>query len=319
MAAGRITISYSELDSFRMCPLKHQLGYKERWIPPGGGGSDATDKGSAFHAVLEAHYLEIKAAYERCEQWQGIEKPFTMNHMQWTLAKLAAKKAAAKKAAEQGDWAELVWWMYEGYVERWAFEEKTWWVESVEGREELVLPNPTGGRSKFILKTKIDLTVRLLNVAGFPRYIVDHKSGANLPADRELDLDDQFGLYEVVYRLSGRAVLGTIYNAMRTQRNQADFPGFTGKAEPQTLEQRHKRYRMKRSADELKQIAIEAYNAANWAYSPGLEKAMFSSPDPRQCGWKCDFVDPHIAARKIGVHPRVIMSRIGYTQNFERH
>lgn len=311
MAARRIVVSYSEIDTLRQCPLKHLLAYKERWVAPGGGGSEASDKGTEWHLVAQAHYGAIRDA-------QPEGRPRRPTDAQWMVT-LAKARIAAQKVIPTLEHADLIQWMYDGYVERWGKADQNWWVVGVEDRSEIVLPNPAGGASKFILKTRIDLIVRDLTQPGYPIYIVDHKSSKDLPSNRELDLDDQFGLYEVLMRLAGDKVLGTVYNAIRTQRNQADFPGYSGKSVAQTLDGRHKRHRMKRPDVELRQIAVEAYYAAEWAYSPVLDRKRFSSPDPRQCGWKCDYVDQHIAARKIGVHPREILARTGFTQNFERH
>jgi hypothetical protein len=311
MAAPRRVVSYSEIDTWRQCPLKWVLGYKERWIPPGGGGSIHTDRGTAFHSVLECRYTVIKSFQKGTEP-----KPFSP--AAWVLV-LQKARTAVVELIQTMDEPELMQWMYDGYCEANDDADRYWWVEEVEGRKLMVLPHPTGGASRFVLKTKIDLVIRDMSKVGNPRIIVDHKSGTNLPSGRELDLDDQFGLYELTYRLEGIPVLGTVYNAMRTKQNVADFPNYSGKQKPQTLEDRHRRVWMKRSNNELKAIAVDAYWAIDTAYSAQTEKKPYSSPDPRNCGWKCDFSDPHVAARKMGMPVPVLLVQTGYKQNFERH
>ena len=39
MANNKIVVSYSELDTFRQCPMKHALAYKQRWTRPVEEGS----------------------------------------------------------------------------------------------------------------------------------------------------------------------------------------------------------------------------------------------------------------------------------------
>ena len=57
--SNAITISWSEIDAWRQCPLKWRLAYAERWVEP--LVSPALSKGLLWHKVLEIHYLALQS------------------------------------------------------------------------------------------------------------------------------------------------------------------------------------------------------------------------------------------------------------------
>jgi len=118
---------------------------------------------------------------------------------------------------------------------------------------------------------------------------VDHKSGADLPSERELDLDDQFGLYTWGLRKLGVAVFGSIYSAARTRQT----------IEPKTLEERFSRTRLYRTDQELETLAREAWATARafYRYRVGQEPR---APDSDRCRWRCPFTEPCLLGRKAG-------------------
>lgn len=310
----REIVSYSELDTFRQCPLKHYLAYVQRWKKE--TTSPALARGTAWHAILEAHYgciAEIQAT--------GDVRVLSLKEQ--AVAKRNAFDAVQLVIRDCGlddEEKDLLIWMYDGYVEMYGVD-PDWWIVAIEYAEPVVLPNPTGGYSRFELKTKIDLVVRDLSLPGHPYKIVDHKTASNLPTDKELDLDDQFGLYELAVTAAGVwPILGTIYSASRTRQNLGDKPGAdTKKNKPQTLEQRFYRHRMTRGPAELAAIGADAYNAA-LASRSALNKAHpYASPNTDQCKWKCDFLEQHLAARKIGCTVEDVLSKGGFVQDFTRH
>lgn len=304
MARKRETVSYSELDTYRQCPLKHHLSYVQRWKKE--QTSDALARGTGWHAMLEAHYGAIREY-----QTSLGSEPRALTLAEGEQVRPLAVKAAHVTLRDSGlpdDEKDLLLWMYEGHLEQWGVD-RLWWIEAVEIKDSFVLPRPGGGNSRFLLKVKIDLVVRDLSLPGSPVRIVDHKSARNMPNRKELDLDDQFGLYELALRVAGWKIHGTVYNVARTQRNKG----------PMALSDRFDRVPMTRSDPELLAIGADAYLAAEQSRTARNLSHPFASPNTDQCKWKCDFLDQHIAARKIGVPVQDILSRGGYVQDFARH
>lgn len=306
MTAEKTIISYSELDTYRQCPLKHTWAYKERWRRPT-DPNGALAKGSLWHLVLETHYNVIKTHDRVSEQSQ-------------TAALLEASIAVQPLLVDERNGAQtdtqiLVQWMYDGYVALWGAD-PDWDIIGVEESFQIPLLTPAGEPTPYELKGKIDVVVRD-RVTGH-LWVVDHKSGANLPSQMDLEIDDQFGLYSWAMRQQGRPVLGAIHNASRTTRNTADHPGYTGKLSPQTLEQRNLRTFLNRTDAELTAIANDAWAVAANAYPTGEVLPLYSSPDPRNCGWKCDFKEVHLISRK-GRNPGEALVEAGFVQDFTRH
>lgn len=283
--ASTITVSWSEIDSFRQCPLKHELSYKERWVS--GTTSEALSRGTDWHTILAAHYNLIRAKQhsESFDRWE--------------------KELRAALAVE-GDQGDLLRWMYEGYIEMWGTD-PDWEVLAVEHAAEVWLPTPNGGRSRFKLKMKADLVVR--DKVTHKVWLVDHKSHKNLPNRRMLELDDQFGLYTWGLRQLGNKVFGFYHSAARTQRNKDP--------ESQTLESRFARTPDYRTDAELDLIALDAYRTVRRAYAIPVGEAERAT-NPETCRWKCDYVQPCLGSRK-GIDLRRYLKDAGFAQNFERH
>lgn len=301
-------ISYSEIASYRQCPLAHALGYKQRWKKPAEDGSPLR-VGTLWHLILEAHYRAIIAydATHKGGPWLAGPR---------RQAAAIAVRATLQEAEASDEDKGLIEWMYKGHLSKWDVDE-SWQVFAAEVPFEVPLPKPNGQRSTFRIKGKIDLIVKDRENGGI--WIVDHKSGKNKPNDFELQLDDQFALYEWAIRQLGYKVDGSIQNYARTTRNTADFDGYEGKLKAQTLDQRFERYYYHRSERELKAIADDAYAVAANAYPPASRALpLYSSPDIRQCGWKCDFREVHMALRD-GQNLEHVMKMEGFVQDFTRH
>jgi len=304
--AAKIVLSYSELDTYRQCPLKHLWAYKERWRRPA-VADGALAKGSLWHLVLETHY-QVLQKHDRVTPESQAEA-------------LAESRTAVnpllfdERSGGQSEVQVLIEWMFEGYLSYWGAD-PDWDILGVEQAFQIPLLSPLGVESPYELKGKIDLLVRD-RVTGH-LWVVDHKSGANLPTQMDLEIDDQFGLYAWAMRETGQPVLGAIHNATRTTRNTADFPGYAGKLSPQTLEQRNLRSFLNRTDAELTAIARDAWAVASNAYPTGETLPLYSSPDPRQCGWKCDFKEVHLLSRK-GREASEALQEHGFVQDFTRH
>jgi hypothetical protein len=201
---------------------------------------------------------------------------------------------------------ELIGWMYEGYKEKWAEEDIRWQVVAVEHAAEVWLPTNTGRRSNFKLKMKIDL---VMTDSKGRVWIWDHKSGKNLPSQKDLELDDQFGLYMYGMRKLGYDVHALMYNAARTQRNKGEM----------LLEDRFSRVAMVRTPHELETIAVEAWRTAKRTYAikPHEEER---NTDSERCGWRCGFTEACLLGRKTDwKRERQFLTQTGMCQDFTRH
>lgn len=309
---GDRIVSYSELDAFRQCPLKHFLSYNQRWTLPEREDDHPLTKGTLWHEVMDAHYTTFLEAGPDRNQHTLVD---------------AERRVRALLFGDRGDQTELqslVWWMYRGYVERYGTD-PDWEILGVEVKFQRRLRDPrTGQPSRYLLKGKLDLVVRDKRTGKI--WIIDHKSGANLPAEADLDIDDQFGLYGWLLKDAGIDVLGTIHNAARTTQNKGDLAtdeelAANKSLKRQTLDQRMKRTFMNRTDEELQSIAKDAWAVAVNAYpeaSGGRRLPLYSSPDPRTCQYRCDYLEPHLAARK-GRHLLDVMAEFGFVQDFTRH
>lgn len=301
-----IIVSYSELDTFRQCPLKHHILYGQRWTKPPKPDSALT-KGSLYHKVMEEHYRIIKAYQDAHRGKNPKEGSAEEDEL------LAEAKAAVWPMlwdGQAGRWhndvAELIAWMYEGHVKNYGTMPE-WRIVGVEHQIITPLRNERGRRTHYHLKAKIDLIVRLRSTGGL--WVVDHKSGAQLPTDMDLDIDDQFGLYTWAMREVNKPVTGTIHAANRTQRNKSEM----------TMQQRMKLTFLNRDQVELDNLALDAYNVARAAHPPKSAPVIrYSSPDPRQCGWKCDLKEPHLLMRR-GRKPAEVLREYGYKIDRTRH
>lgn len=308
MPVEPIIVSYSELDAFRQCPLKHHLLYGQRWTKPVKPGS-ALDKGSLYHACMEVVFKLVKAyqddpsnKHHKNPKDGSAEHKMLMNSIWTKLRPLLSDPDSGGQTEVQG----LIEWMIEGFFKYWGLMDN-WQILGVEHQLLVPLRDQNGRRSRYILKAKLDLVIRDRRTG--TRWVVDHKSGQNLPTYMDLDIDDQFGLYTWGMREVNRPVQGSIHAANRTQRNKG----------PMALSDRMGLTPLNRDEVELTNIALDAYFTARAAYPPKSgEPARYSSPDPRQCGWKCDIKEPHLLMRR-GRKPAEVMREYGFTINRERH
>jgi len=299
-------VSYSELDTFRQCPLKHHLGYRMRWtrgVKPG----SALQKGSLWHQVMETHYGLIKEWQDEDDDWYKMPESW---QAEFLIRIYEDEIKPILWDATVGEWKsdvhELINWMYEGYTQYWGLS-MDWRIKGVEHQIITPLPDRRGRRSRYHLKAKMDLVIWDRSTEGL--WVVDHKSGANLPTQMDLEIDDQFGLYTWAMRAVGRSVIGSLHSAARTQRNKS----------PMSLDSRFSHTYLNRGEVELDNLALDAYNAARAAYPPkSMEAPQYSSPDPRSCGWKCDFKEPHLLMR-TGQKQETVMTEYGFRIDRTRH
>ena len=302
-------VSYSELDTARQCLFKHRLAYKERWV--GITRSPALAKGTLWHEVMENYYLTLQFFQQVSDgKWAPAfpAVPYDPDLVLEEAFRVGMSILINDDGSYKDENCELIGWMFQGYVEYYGVDEN-WKILAVEQAFEFWLPTDRGGRSGFKVKMKLDLVVRDLELNR--RLVVDHKSGKNLPYDKELDIDDQFGLYVWGTGQAGRPGFGAIHSAARTQRNKDQTKN------PQLLEDRHKRSMLFRTDRELEAIAIDAYRTARVAYGskPGEEPR---SPNTDTCRWRCDYTEACLGSRK-GMDERELLIGLGFEQNFKRH
>ena len=280
----RITVTYSELDTFRQCALKHQLSYTEGWRKTPQPGSPLS-RGSLFHNVMEVHYtwLQRDPNADLQEIQAFIRKHLLMNTQDPDVDQV------------------LVDWIYEGYLECYG-RDPNWEILEVEGAHRVPLGPPD---SQFMLAFKLDLLVRQRNTGQI--WLVDHKTARDFTRQTEIDIDDQFGLYSWGLRQLGIDVMGTIRSDSRTQRN---------KTKPMTMDQRFRRVPTFRTKIELAHLARDAYDCALSAYS--ADKVVYSSPAPDRCTWRCDYLQPHLLMRK-GIELETSLPDYGYSRSDVKH
>lgn len=313
MALHHITVSPSEIDTIRQCPLKHKILYHERWTKPA-SESHPLGFGTLWHTTLDAHYQVVHRAqaYAQAELggWWAYDRSET---------RVAAKLAAYNVIMSAGDEEvrDLLRWMYDGHLEHYGLDPQ-WQIIAVEFPAEVVLPEPEGFNAdlSFSLKMKIDMIVKVDGRI----VVVDHKSCKNLPGKLDLDFDDQFGLYAWGMQRLGYDVHSLIYSAARkTKLKTKEAP----------LEERFSRPTLIRGNRELAKIAMEAWQTAYSAYRDLFELQEFKRksgidieparrPQPSQCGWKCDFTNACIMGRK-GTDFRDTIHRQGYRIDKSRH
>lgn len=303
-------VSFSEMDCGRQCPHKHDLAYVERWTKPK-DETTAAGRGTLWHKIMDTHYTSLRAGVAPLPH---VDEWFKETY----------------KAGKDSDTLELLRWMYTGYVEKWGHDDE-WEVLVIEHKAQVPLRLPSGRRSGFTLKMIIDLVVRDRRTGKV--WIVDHKSHANLPKSRELELDDQFGLYTWGLRQLGHKVFGSVYNTARTQRNKGDYPEVvaqwdalkatgakpgTKRPEAQTLDQRFDRYLMSRTDAELDVVAAEALATVRRLYNKNLPKERHTNSDT--CKWKCDYTEACLLGRKTNAdRERQFLVDLGFVQDFRRH
>ena len=298
-------VSYSELDAYRQCPLKHHLAYRQRWTRPTRPDSPLS-RGKLWHSVMERHYLtlaDVQAATS------GFSIPADQEPAALALAaEQVTPLLSDPTTGTQTDEQALVEWMYRGYTARYGAD-LDWRIEAVERSAEVPLPAETGrSSSRYRLKVKMDLLVtdRLGRL-----WLVDHKTCANLPNKLELGIDDQFGLYIAAMRSLGWQVLGAIHSAARTKKLKGD----EANTDPTPLDRRFLRTAMYRSQTELDNLLLDAARTARASRRPG---PPHSSPNPDMCKWRCDYLDAHMEMRR-GTPARVALTDFGFHVHKGRH
>lgn len=299
-----VVVSYSELAAFRQCPFKHKLAYIDRWTKDKREGALA--RGTLWHKCMEAHYRVIMT-------WQnGLpdKEPYPGEDDRLQDTALTAVAQVIAKAMDDGtaeDEIDLIKWMYAGYVERYGLDLQ-WQIVAVEHPIQIPLFDPdTGRKTRFRLKARLDLVVRDRQSGRL--WILDHKTHKDMPNQKDMDFEEQFGLYQAAMARVGHRVFGSIYSTARTYR--------LVKRE-MTLAERYDRVLLARTDAELNSILRDALRTARSAYSARNEHERH--PDSGTCKWKCDYTEACLVGRKTtDARTAVFLGDVGFRQDHTRH
>lgn len=306
----KIVVRHSELADFRQCPLKHRLRWVDGWERP--EASDPSRLGSAFHAVMQARYAEIHRQQRSLgyKWWSGAiagrlahQSPRALRTSIEQVTRLAIGTATDDFELDQ-EGADILEWMVSGYVEQYGVD-PDWEVLFVETDLTVPFLEPSGSKSRrFFYQFHADLVVRDHSMGKLGRVLlVDHKTTKQLLGQDDVDLSDQFGLYCWALNQLGHHHPIPVCNQVRTARLKREM----------VSAERFLRINSFRTMIEMHNIAADALRTAKVAYGAANLAAPYSSPDPRQCGWKCDFVDTHLAIRKskqgLSSAPAILVAR----------
>lgn len=294
-------VSYSELDTYRQCRLKHQLSYIERWR--GEEESEALARGTLFHSVMEAHYSKKKEFAESGEDLTAEDLFLAVAPLLWE-----------EGTGEQTERQVLVEWMFRGYLDLYGLDGE-WEIVAVEHPLTVPLRYPDGTESGFGLSGTVDLLVKDHSVSG-GLWIVDHKTCKDLPKQKDFDMEDQTAIYAyLLQKESGLDIRGAIYNYVRTRQL----------VRPMGHEERFLRHRTVREDRELETIVSDALETIAEAYGNHNRRVSTlgtdvydapRTPDGERCGWKCGFTEACIAGRKYGPKKtREYLEDVGFTQH----
>lgn len=295
-----VVITYSEMDTFRQCPLKHRWAYRDRWVKPPKEGSALT-RGTLWHNVMETHYTMLQRATlaDRRNRPDELLKP---------ILEFIRAEYLYDESGRQTEDQELIEWMYEGYLERYGTDPH-WEILAIEaaGQVRLPVPGKPKARGRYWLRFKLDMLVRDIETGQV--WLVDHKSARDFSRQTEIDIDDQFGLYTFALRQLGIDTFGFIRSDSRTQRNKG----------PMELDNRFRRVPTFRSPGELDAIAADVYHTAVAAWGGNQkDRVWYSAPAPDRCSWRCDFREAHLAVRK-GIGEHHVLPDFGFEQSEKKH
>lgn len=279
-------VSWTELSTYRQCPHKHYLHYRERWR------SDAINKplaiGILWHEVMDAHYSGIMGEHKKAD----LEK----------VLHILTKAGAKDPDHPTHEYAALVAWMYDGYRRHYGDTEPLWKIVQSESEMEFDLVVLKDGY-EFTVHGRIDLLVEINRHL----WIVDHKSSKNLPKTKELDLDDQMPIYIQGLRDAGYPVRGAIFNNARTFQHKNPVP----------LDQRFSRDFAYRTDFELAYVMTEVSQDLTNAYNPDMFQPRH--PDTQNCRWRCQFVDACIGGRKADHLEVELLKAKGFKKQERNH
>lgn len=286
MGADPIHVSFSELDAFWSCPLKHRLGYKERWNSD--DSRPALDRGTVWHAMLQTHYELGRQDVPLAERL-----PYVLKCM-----------ASGGLDDEQND---LLEWMYAGYAEHFGRDPEHE-ILATEINRTIPLPDPDNPTrpGPYALKVKIDNVSR--NVRTGQLWAWDHKTGSQFTDVKRLEWRPQFPLYMWALRAAKLDLWGFVVNHARTTRNKG----------PMTMDQRFRRNYLLYTDRQLLDAAINAARTAAAIHDP--DRVEYYSARDLQMGGCASYCDYELAHRQIlrGVPEQEALEGLGFRRGYDR-
>jgi hypothetical protein len=273
-AASSIVVRHSEIADFRQCPLKHRLSWVEGWHDPVREAGGARDLGTSWHNVMKMRYELIQSGV--------IDEGIIANAVSHVVE------------AAHSDHHETLWWMYDGYVEQYGLDpdltiisvEQTLQVPFHDEDDRPLVIEVDGVRRPILYSWTTDVLAKSRTYRGL--MVMDHKSTAQPLGQVDIDLSDQFGLYTVAWRRLGEKIRGQLINQAKTAKLKR----------PMTLDERFDRKPSIRTVVELRNIELDAVDTIYAMLGERNRRRPYSNPDPRTCGWKCDFKEPHLRMRR---------------------
>lgn len=171
-------LSYSAIDTFKLCPLHYKLRSILK-IPT--EMTSAQAMGNSIHLALNSFYkFQIEEGYikDKKEQEKKLLELLEVNWIKVGYENKKHRDDTFKKA--------------QGFLEKYLNSElhKNGKPNLLEKSFNFWIPSPEGGALKII--GKID---RVDDLGGGKIEIIDYKTGANIPTQREIDADLQMTLY----------------------------------------------------------------------------------------------------------------------------
>jgi hypothetical protein len=318
------------------------MGYRHGYKPT--REKEAFRLGHIWHEIMEVHYLTIKdfqanglpvdGGHPLGEGLGPGRSPHRGSVTETSLLEVCAGQVGSVMDKVDEDTRALMEWAYAGYVEMHGCD-PDWRIIATEQRGQVALE--PGGREIVYV---IDLVVEDLDYSGV--WIVDHKFPGDLASDLEIELDDQLGLYWFCWltdpddsqftKVIRARVNGAMLNEARKKQNKGDLPGAIEtwervkaaggkpgvKPKAQTLEQRFRRTRTTRTREELATIAADALKVTVMMDLAVQHDALYSSPNPKQCQWKCDFKEVHILSRSSNIPMPEVLEDFGFKSRAQR-
>lgn len=282
MVLATAPTSWTEIDTYRQCPHKHQLHYKAGWRPPKTAFPLA--RGILWHEIMDCHYNGVQATGDVCDPGKGALGE---------IIELLNQHGAKNPKHPDYDLGMACLWMYYGY-RRWSrLEDQGWKIIEVEVKFDVELPNgmQLTGRVDLVIEYKGHL------------WIVDHKATTYLPGDKETDLDDQTPIYIWAMRKLGYDVRGA-------------WVGYTRAKQLATREladkERFKRIPVFRPDYDLETTVAEAAASISAAYGRDNQHQRHTNPDT--CKWKCPFTEACIGGRRAPHLEQEILLSLGFKQ-----
>jgi hypothetical protein len=295
-----VTVSYSEIASYRRCPLQHRLQYVERWSKNVENG--ARGLGTRWHKILAAHYLalkEIQTQVHLTRPARGELWSYSPEDVEYVRDSVAQEFASQPK----DDSSETLEWMYVVHVSVHGFQPH-WTIIAAEHTQTFPLPAIPGSNVLFELKGIIDLIVQ--DPMGH-NWIIDHKSSQNMIDGKDINFADQFGLYDWLLTTAGMPIQGDIIQFQKTKEYKGGRPS----------SEYAKHFRMDRTPEELEAIVRDAALTAWQAYTWPREALGDppANPNPEQCRRFCDFTDAHLMDRRGSADLREYLGGTGFHQD----